>query len=398
MEIENAIYAARRNDESLIRSWLENGGNPDQYDSEGWTPLLTACARGHEKIVKILLENKTPADIDMAHKISGGLPIHFAGHSGNVSIAEMIMTKKPEHLESVWLINGHTLLLQCAFYGHLDLARFALEKGADTAATTLRGLGAMEFAKQFQNRAMIELLNPYDKSENEKKAYYTKLLKLIEKNIPESEKDEQEKADRLNSLITKGLSVASENPALVDETVEVVRKMVENEKTDVNRLAGVLSQPPLVVSVTGTNGSGMNESVKELRLKIAHILLENGADPTCREIHPMGVHAIIRACVFNHLDILKLIEKHIDRKKLADAINEIPIVNGLTALHDTVLRAGMVGSDRLEGYLEQMRWCVGNGGRYDIEDFSGRTQLSIAENTADQTVRNKILTALGVKQ
>jgi len=34
-------------------------------------------------------------------------------------VAERLLAERPGHLEEAWLINGHTLLLQAAFYGHL---------------------------------------------------------------------------------------------------------------------------------------------------------------------------------------------------------------------------------------------------------------------------------------
>jgi hypothetical protein len=79
---------------------------------------------------------------------------------------------------------------------------------------------------------------------------------------------------------------------------------------------------------------------------------------------------------------------------LADAINEIPIVNGLTALHDTVLRATMAAPDHFEGYLNQARWFMQHGGRSDIEDFAGVTQRNIAERAETPDVRERLLKVL----
>jgi hypothetical protein len=62
------------------------------------------------------------------------------------------------------------------------------------------------------------------------------------------------------------------------------------------------------------------------------------------ERHPMGAQAVIRACVFNHIDILRSMAV-ICRRRTCRGLNEIPVVNGLTALHDSVLRASMVGPD-----------------------------------------------------
>ena len=187
------------------------------------------------------------------------------------------------------------------------------------------------------------------------------------------------------------------DPLSVPGTLAAIKDMIEKKGADVNRLGGVLQQPPLIVTVTGNNGLPAIPAVAELRLALAEYLLAHGADPTLHERHPMGAQTIIRAAVFNHLDILKMCAKVLTPDKHTEAINEIPVVNGLTAMHDTVLRATMAGPDRFEGYLEQTRWFVQNGGRSDIEDFAGTTQRKIAERAKDPEVRKRLLNVLDGK-
>ena len=390
--IDAGIDAARRGDVDTLREWLANGGHPNEYDAEGWTPLLAAAVRGQADAVELLLESG--ADPDIRHRESGALPIHFAGHSGNLTVAAKILDVRPDHLDAVWDINGHTLLLQAAFYGHVALAAFAVNRGANTAATTLRGLDALELAKQYSNAALVALLRQHEPPPGRKEAYFHALLERIAPSTPPEESAAQELSDRLVGAIQESIARAGENPAILPAALLTVRELLH--ECDVNRLGGVLRQPPLVVAVTGNNGDPPQPAVAELRFRVAQMLLENGADPMRRERHPMGVHAVIRASVFNHLDILKLMARTMSAQKLRDALNEIPIVNGLTALHDAVLRASMTSIDKLQGYLDQIRWSVENGARIDIEDFSGRTQRSIAEKTGDPERRRALLEALGV--
>jgi ankyrin repeat protein len=393
-----AVGLARAANVAGLRAWLAEGGDPNRHDAEGWTPLLAAAARGHAEAVDLLLAGTAgrAADPDLEHAVSHALPIHFAGHSGSVAVAERLLATRPSHREAVWEINGHTLLLQAVFYGHLDLAEFALRRGANTAATTLRGLGAMEFAQQFQNQAMIDLVRPYERPREAKAAYYEALLRRFAPVTAPDEAAAQDAADRLVAAIQDGLRDAAQDPAAAEATLERVRALVEQEGADVNRLGGPLRQPALVVTVTGTNGSPASAGVAELRRRVADYLLERGADPMLHERHPMGAQAVIRACVFNHIDILRSMGRHLTPENLAAALNEIPVVNGLTALHDSVLRASMVGPDRIEGYLDQIRWAVSSGARWDIEDFSGRTQRAIAEAVPDRERRGRILEALGI--
>ncbi|MEW6606863.1 MAG: ankyrin repeat domain-containing protein [bacterium] len=398
LAILEGIRASRAGDVTKLTTWLKEGNNPNQYDSDGWTPLLWASVRGHTEIVKLLLNNEThPADIGMGHRESEALPVHLAGQSGNLETAEILLNHHPEHLDAVWDLNGHTILLQAVFYGHLKLAEMVLRRGASTSITTARGLGPMELASQFQNYAIEDVIRPYDSSVEEKRAYYETYLKKIAPVIPDDQVSAQKLSDELVSVIEKGIKKAAHEENAVQETLDLVQDLIEIRKAEVNRLGGPLQQPPLIVTVTGNNGLPTIPAVASLRNQLAEYLLEKGADPTLHEKHPMGVQAIIRAAVFNHLDILKMCAKRMTPQRLTDAINEIPLVNGLTAMHDTVLRATMASPDRFEGYLDQARWFVSKGGRSDIEDFAGVTQRNIAENAKDPEVRRRLLEVLDAK-
>jgi len=396
--IREGIEASRKGDIPGLKAWLREGNNPNGHDPSGWTPLLWAAVRGHHEAVALLLDNEfTKADVTLPHRESSALAIHMAGHSGNVRTAEIILNHRPDHLNAVWDLNGHTVLLQAIFYGHLDLARVLLQRGADTSITTARGLGPMELCIQFQNQAMMDLIRPFDSPSEAKAAYYQTYLKRIAPIVPPAEKAAQTLADQLVSTIEDGIKKAMKAPDSVRETLATVKDLVENQGADVNRLGGPLQQPPLIVTVTGNNGLPAVPAVAELRLRLAEYLLARGADSTLHERHPMGAQTIIRAAVFNHLNILKMCAKVLTPEKHTEAINEIPVVNGLTAMHDTVLRATMAASDRFEGYLEQTRWFVENGGRSDIEDFAGITQRNIAERARDPEVRKRLLDVLDGK-
>jgi len=378
--IDEALENAFLGKTSVLKDLINKGINFNEYDSKGWTPLLAASVRGKFETVDFLLNHG--ASVEIPHKKSGAYPIHFAGHSGSIETTQLLLDKNPSHLDKIWELNGHTLFLQAVFYDHTELARYALEKGTNTAATTARGLSGFELAKQFQNSEMMELIEPFNKSEEEKNAYYRALLKKI-----------AEPEDLLIDTITDAiLNVRSKND--IDKALLDVKSIIQKYDLNVNILGGPLQQPALIVVVTGNNGDPFNINTAQLRKELAIFLLENGANPLVCEKHPMGVNAIIRAAVFNHLEILNLMSNKISKADLTSALNEQPMANGLTALHDTVLRASTASKDRFEGYLNQIKWCVKNGAQYNIEDYSGLTQLKLAENIKDSVKKNLIIQAL----
>lgn len=391
-EAVGGIAAVKAGNGAALEAWLATGGLPDARDAEGWTPLLWAAARGHAGFVALLLD--FGADPATAHGRSGALPIHMAGHSGDVATARLLLDAVPAHRDAVWDLNGHTVLLQAVFYGHRDLAAFLVTQGADTSITTARGLGPFELARQFEDHDMMAVIAPHDSPSEAKAAYYARYLARIAPVVPPAEAPAQALADRLAETIQKSLATAATDPSSASASLAAIRALVEGDGADVNRLAGPLGQPALIVAVTGNNGQPPSPAVASVRQAIAEYLLDKGADPTRHERHPMGAQTVIRAAVFNHLDILKACARVLTPAVLAEAINEIPVVNGLTALHDTVLRATMAAPEHVGGYVSQARWFVENGGRSDIEDFSGTTQRAIAERCAKPEVRRSLLEAL----
>ncbi|MEI6291184.1 MAG: ankyrin repeat domain-containing protein, partial [Chloroflexota bacterium] len=49
------VSAAMTGDVEYLKKWLANGGNPNQYDDQGWTVLLAAASRGRSDVVDMLL-------------------------------------------------------------------------------------------------------------------------------------------------------------------------------------------------------------------------------------------------------------------------------------------------------------------------------------------------------
>lgn len=384
LQIDAGVAAARRGDWQTVDAWLTAGGNPNQYDRAGWTPLLAAAVRGHAEVVRALLAADLSADPALPFLPTGALPIHFAGQSGSVSVVEQLLAVQPGHLENIWLLNGHTLLLQAVFFGHAPLVRWALERGANTAATTVRGLAAFELAAQFHQSELMALIKPFDCTAEAKDWHHSLLLGRIVAQVPYAERTAQAAQDDLIATIERALRAAMLDPSTANVSLKAVQSCLSSPGQDVNRLGGALQQPPLVVTVTGTGAF-------PLRRAIARELLDRGADPTIVEKHPMAVNAIIRAAVFGHTDILRDVHQRIGMAAMASALNFQPRVNGLTALHDTVLRASTADGPNFDRYLDQVRWFVAVGARNDIEDYAGRSQLALAYAVQDPVRRDQLV-------
>lgn len=404
LDVNGALAAARDGDNEVVRDWLRNGGDPNAYAPDAFNLYLAAAATGNTEVLRMLLLEGVGSQ-----QVDPGLPLkdprrpdyrsnilapHLSTQKGDVTSTLLLLSKYPEQLHARVEVNGHTPLLQAAFFGHVELAKSILEnlasilpQGANVeeetlrlfSETTVRGINATQFGRQFQNQAMVEVLEPFDKATTEAKEADTKaLLEAIPAGPrnPEAGTAAQQASETVFNAITSGLAEVAgleepERSTTVTRVTTELEEATRNPNFDPNRLAGELLQTPIIAAVTGTNA---NEGVARLRRKVVDILLEKGADPDKEEMYPMAVDAIIRAAVFNHFEILKRFEAVMTPEALKQALNHKPAVNGLTALHDSVLRAA-TGST---SYLEQIRWARGLGAAANIPDHTGRTQRDLA--------------------
>lgn len=410
VDVPAALAAVRRGDSEVVRDWLRHGGDPNAFAPDGFNLFLAAAASGNTEALRmLLLEGVGTVKVDPGVPLrdprragydTGILAPHLSTQKGDANATLLLLSRSPSQLFARIEVNAHTPFLQAAFYGHVDLAKQivdALPKilpddadlvGATArlfAQTTLRGINATEFGRQFQNDAMVATLAPLDTATTDAKAADTRaLLEAIPAGArhPDAASSAQKASETVFALITRGLAeVAAGAPqGRQDARNRILTALKEATGTphfEPNRLAGDLLQTPLIAAVTGTNA---NADVAALRREIVDVLLARGADPDVEEMYPMAVDAIIRAAVFNHLDCLKRFEAVMPAEAIKAALNQKPAVNGLTALHDSVLRASTTGSD---SYLEQIRWARGLGACTDIPDHTGRTQRDFAAAAFD---------------
>lgn len=178
------VRAARSGDVEFLMHWLSDGGDPDLYDPEGWTVLLAAASHGQAAVVDLLLNHDVAgaprADRSLRFEAADALPIYMAGQAGELETVKLLLRADPAHLHAISSVNGHTVLLQAAFYGkekHLALASYLLDHAAEISrlpveqlpeeqarllsATNVRGYNALAMQDLWHNQKMQELLLRY---------------------------------------------------------------------------------------------------------------------------------------------------------------------------------------------------------------------------------------------
>nr|XP_042905187.1 ankyrin repeat and KH domain-containing protein 1 isoform X1 [Parasteatoda tepidariorum] len=117
-----------KNQEINMKAQQEmHGAMPPIVCPEGNTPLMFACAAGHEDIVRVLLDAGARVE---DHNENGHTPLMEAASAGHVEVAKLLVERGAS-------INTHSnefkesaLTLAC-YKGHLEMVRFLLAAGAD---------------------------------------------------------------------------------------------------------------------------------------------------------------------------------------------------------------------------------------------------------------------------
>jgi ankyrin repeat protein len=150
-------WAAIRGHEAIVRLLLETGDvDTNAKASNGWTPLMWAAARGHEAIVRLLLET---GDVDTNAKDSNGLtPLMGAAIRGHEAIVRLLLETGDVDTNAKDS-NGWTPLMGAASNGHEAIVRLLLETGdVDTNAKVSNGRTPLMGAASNGHEAIVRLL------------------------------------------------------------------------------------------------------------------------------------------------------------------------------------------------------------------------------------------------
>ena len=137
-KITPLISASRKGHEDIVRILLEHGADTNAQGKQGQSALLVASLRGHERIVRILLENG--ADIDIRTSIKN-TPLGMQ-------------------------VGGYTPLISASREGHEDIVRILLEHGADRNIISYswhngRPMTALEAAREKRYTSVANLLRTF---------------------------------------------------------------------------------------------------------------------------------------------------------------------------------------------------------------------------------------------
>lgn len=143
---------------TCITSLIKNGHDADAMDSIGRTPLCLAVGKGHETVVKLLLEKG--AEVKARGRYMSQNPLLLAAKSGHEAIVRLLLEKGADVEARRFFVSQTRPLSLAAKNGHEAIVRLLLEKGADVEAkgVLISQMTPLSLAVKNGHEAIIRLL------------------------------------------------------------------------------------------------------------------------------------------------------------------------------------------------------------------------------------------------
>lgn len=292
--LQSGLEAIRANDAQALALILDRGLSPDSRNSEGSTLLMVAAGRGHTEVGRLLVQRG--ADLHALDSAMGVTALHRAAQSGNVELMELFLDKGA-FIDDRSAVNGHTPLLDAAFYKRYQAFDFLLRRDANLSLKNTLGLTVHDWAQRQKDPELLKLIAE-QQSRDEARKVDQKLIaatlsgdtaevkKLLEQGHSERV-DEKDKAGMTALLwacrnghpeIAEALLAAGADPNITDRLM----RATPGHKAAFFGRAGILRalcQAGLKVDAQGPyNGyTALHDAILNSHVEAARVLVEYGA-------------------------------------------------------------------------------------------------------------------------
>ncbi|KAM3077065.1 hypothetical protein ACMFMF_004980 [Clarireedia jacksonii] len=146
-------WAAIRGHEAVVKLLLERGAKLEAKDRDSQTPLLWAAQRGHKAVVKLLLERGAKLE---AKDRDSQTPLLWAAQRGHEAVVKLLLERGAK-LEAKDC-GSQTPLLWAAQRGHEAVVKLLLERGAELEAKDHYSQTPLSCAAIRGHEAVVKLL------------------------------------------------------------------------------------------------------------------------------------------------------------------------------------------------------------------------------------------------
>ncbi|XP_048242612.1 ankyrin-3-like [Haliotis rufescens] len=149
---DSLLHLACHGGNMAIVQRLLSDSNINQLGMEGWTPIMVAAVKGHQRVLD-LLESKG-ADLSLVSS-SGSSLLHLACQGGNKSMVQYLLSDSNINKTRM---DGWTPIMVAAVSGNKSVFDLLESKGADLSLVDTSGAGLLHFACQGGNLAIVQYL------------------------------------------------------------------------------------------------------------------------------------------------------------------------------------------------------------------------------------------------
>lgn len=144
------IWASSMKNKAIVKLLLEHGADPDIGD---FTPLMWAAFHGELVMLNLFLESRANLN---ARTQAGWTALMWAAEKGNTqAMWELLRRGARVNMQNN---NGKTALILAARKGNIGTIGLLLNKGGDPAVVDFDKKTALDYAKNFQHKDVIRLL------------------------------------------------------------------------------------------------------------------------------------------------------------------------------------------------------------------------------------------------
>jgi len=291
-----AYYSAKNNWPNILSKLLEKRVDINAL-TKGQTPLCAACKKGHESVVRLLLDNGADPSVP---NDSGTTALHFAvGGHDDTSTVQMLLSAGA-NVNALDRYSVSPLFLACE-KGKTEFVKLLLSRGANPNIATVHVGYPIHAASSYLHNDVVKLLLEYDADVNGRDEFGETALHAVSLNSWSTDSDKR--SDLVQLLHDAGADVNAVSEE--GETPLCIACSRGLESTAMKMLE-------CGAKVDGIGGKELplHAACRNEYVSLVQLLLSNGANPNLLEEGYRDTSPLVEACLVQNGELVDMLLEH----------------------------------------------------------------------------------------